>query len=122
MKADEKRGDDFQQDKYSDIPSSCKDHESSTTNNTSSSNNSTTQTPPAEAKEASSRSCQHLNGKELIKKVCDFYFDDISLQTMLEKWSTDNCFIFSPFDTEYSLHQMTLFEEFRAILEKRLEK
>jgi hypothetical protein len=70
---------------------------------------------PAEAKES-------LNGKELIQKVCEYYFDDEDLQEKLETWATENCKIFNPFDTEYSLEQMKLFEDFRLILEGRLDK
>eukprot|EP00615_Pteridomonas_danica_P011427 CAMPEP_0114345368 /NCGR_PEP_ID=MMETSP0101-20121206/12166_1 /TAXON_ID=38822 ORGANISM="Pteridomonas danica, Strain PT" /NCGR_SAMPLE_ID=MMETSP0101 /ASSEMBLY_ACC=CAM_ASM_000211 /LENGTH=161 /DNA_ID=CAMNT_0001481279 /DNA_START=173 /DNA_END=655 /DNA_ORIENTATION=+ len=62
-----------------------------------------------------------IDGQDLIQKVCDFYFDDEPLQNILEHWAVENSKGFSPLDTEYSLEQMTLFEEFRTLLESKLE-
>ena len=82
----------------------------------------------AESKDdQSSISFDNLNsdgrgGEELVRRVCEYYFDDELLQNYLEKWAIENSKDFSPFDTEYTLNQMTLFEEFRTILEDKLER
>lgn len=66
--------------------------------------------------------CEPVDGPEIIKKICEFYFDDVALQTALENWATRHAGIFNPFDREYSLGQMDRFREFKDLLEGQLEK
>jgi hypothetical protein len=65
---------------------------------------------------------KEITGRDLIQKVCEYYFDDEELQATLETWAGKHSRIFNPFDQEYSLEQMTLFEEFRTLLETHLER
>ncbi len=70
--------------------------------------------PAAEAKA--------LTGRELIRQTSQFYFDDPSFEKELEAWASARCASFSPLDTEYSLMQSALFDEFKQLFEGRLER
>jgi len=61
------------------------------------------------------------SGRELINAVCEYYFDNQSLQDELEAWAISKASAFNPFDKEYTLEQTSLFEEFKILFESRLE-
>lgn len=63
--------------------------------------------------------CKH-GSHELIRAACDYYFDDVEFQVDLESWAQSRAGPFSPLDTEYSLVQTSIFEDFKAFFELKI--
>ena len=61
-------------------------------------------------------------GSNLVHQVCEFYFDNVDLQSELEAWTTTRAGSFSPLDQEYTIEQTELFKEFSALFESRMER
>ena len=64
----------------------------------------------------------HARRAAVLRKVCEFYFDDENLERSMERFATENCGPFVGGEEEHSLEQTDIHKRFRELFEQNVEE